>query len=91
MKKALSIVLCLAMLMSVCVFTASADEVAFQSSIDYIGEVLTGGGHGGTGCYVINSGCADHSHPDYSTVLIGQKLTFSGWLATEKGVTGYQY
>lgn len=91
MKKALSIVLCLAMLVSVCVFTASADEVAFQSSIDYIGGVLTGGGHGGTSCYVINNSCASHSHPDYSTVLIGQKLTFSGWLATEKGVTGYQY
>lgn len=91
MKKALSIVLCLAMLVSVCVFTASADDVAFQSSIDYIGGVLTGGGHGGTGCYVIDSGCDAHSHTDYSTVVIGQKLTFSGWLATEKGVTGYQY
>ncbi len=91
MKKALSIVLCLAMLVSVCVFTANADEVKFQSSIDYIGGTLTGGGHGGTGCYVVNDGCASHSHPNYSTVVIGQQLTFGGWLATEKGVTKYQY
>ncbi len=54
------------------------EETEFQTSIDLINDVLTGGGHGGTQFYVKG----DFTFED--------KTSVNGWVATEAGIAKYQ-
>ena len=92
MKKVISLIVAVAVLVAMTsVFTVSAAP-GFQSSIDAIGGVTTAAHGGPDNHFNVPGNCGgDCAHPTYSTIVQGDVITLAGWLVTDAGVSAYEY